>query len=75
MMSQNKNGGDSVGTFYIDHMEESVFRHDKRERIRKNIGETLKPSYYVLDVFHLLIKDPRAAFQISKQWMVTLDPH
>ena len=46
MMSQNKNGGDSVGTMYVGCTEEQVFYDDKRNRIRENIGETLKPLYY-----------------------------
>ena len=46
MTSRNKNGGDSVGTMYVSRMEEQVFYDDKRNRIRGNIDETLKPLHY-----------------------------
>ena len=37
MMSQNKNGDDSVGTMYVGHMEEQVFYDDNETES----GETL----------------------------------
>ena len=46
MTSRNINGGNSVGTMYASRMEEQVFYDDKRNRIRENIGETLKPLHY-----------------------------